>query len=336
MIKYLGSKRALMDGLLAAIQKELPNGGHVLDLFSGTSRVGYALKEAGFQVTSNDHNTYAHTLATCYVQADLEDHTAKVEALLKEFNLLPGTEGWFTETYCRESRYFQAKNGARIEAIRNAIEEGDFPFEQKSILLTSLLEAADRVDSTTGIQMAYLKQWAARSKQDLNLRVPQMLSQPKAGRCQALQLEAEAAAREPVDLAYLDPPYNQHSYLGNYHIWESLVRWDQPEVYGIAKKRIDCRERKSPFNSKVKFRSAFQEVLKNLNAPRILVSFSDEAFLSLDEMLEVLNPFGEVQVHDRPHERYVGAKIGIHGRTGERVGEVTHTKNTEYLFVVRR
>ena len=50
-----------------------------------------------------------------------------------------------------------------------------------------------------------------------------------------------------VDLAYLDPPYNQHKYMANYHIWETLIRWDEPEFYGVACKRMDVRERKSPY-----------------------------------------------------------------------------------------
>ncbi len=51
---------------------------------------------------------------------------------------------------------------------------------------------------------------------------------------------------------YLDPPYNQHRYFTNYHVWETLVRGDEPEHYGIACKRLDAREdsTRSVFNSK--------------------------------------------------------------------------------------
>ena len=89
MIKYLGSKRALLDGLVAAVQKELPNGGVVADLFSGTSRVGHALKAVGYQVISNDHNAYAKVLATCHVQADLEEMEAPCRKLISALSELP-------------------------------------------------------------------------------------------------------------------------------------------------------------------------------------------------------------------------------------------------------
>ena len=99
--------------------------------------------------------------------------------------------------------------------------------------------------------MAYLKSWASRSFNDLELRIPKILHRAQSGKSRAYQLDASDASRIlDANIAYLDPPYNQHKYLGNYHIWESLVLWDKPEVYGVARKRIDCKDRKSVFNSK--------------------------------------------------------------------------------------
>ena len=234
MIKYIGSKRALLGQILAAVGAAVPPGARVLDLFSGTARVGHALKGAGYRVVANDHNAYAHTLATCYVQADAARWAAAAAAAIAELNRLPGRPGWFTETYCHQSRYLHPDNGARIEAMRQAIAEMAAPPELEAVLLTALLEAADRVDSTAGLQMAYMKQWAPRALRPVELRLPAMHPGPGEAWCE----EAEtAAARAQVDLAYLDPPYNQHSYLRNYHVWETLVRWDAPETYGIARKR---------------------------------------------------------------------------------------------------
>lgn len=340
MIKYLGSKRALLDGLVAAVQKELPNGGLVADLFSGTARVGHALKAVGYQIISNDHNAYAQVLATCHVQADLDEMEAPCRKLISALSELPDVDGWFTQSFCRDSRFFQPQNGMRVDAIREAIAEMELEPTMEAVMLTSLMEAADRVDSTTGLQMAYLKKWAPRSHKQLEMRVPLMQPSTADGPSVALGLEAVEAARSPLvaqaDLVYLDPPYNQHSYLGNYHVWESLVRWDKPELYGVACKRIDCRERKSGFNSKPQFRTSMHQLLSAIEAPRILVSFSDEGFIDRNRMEELLSEFGEVEVRDREHQRYVGAKIGIHNQSGTRVGEVSHTRNIEYLFLVRR
>jgi len=194
------------------------------------------------------------------------------------------------------------------------------------------MEAADRVDSTTGVQMAYLKQWAARSHQPLRLRMPELLDGPGSASC----LEAvDAARRFEADLAYLDPPYNQHSYLGNYHVWESLVRWDKPEVYGVAMKRTDVRERGSAFNRKGTIDEALAEVVRALCARWLVVSFSNEGFLSPERVEAILATRGPVERVEIPYRRYVGAQIGIYNPRGEKVGTPGRLHNREMLFVVR-
>ncbi|MBX9736942.1 MAG: DNA adenine methylase, partial [Phycisphaerales bacterium] len=169
MIKYLGSKRLLIPAIVDALA-QVHGARSVIDLFSGTSRVGHALKRAGYRVLANDHNAYAATLARCYVEADSPDVIADAELLAREFNALAGEAGYFTETFCERSRFFQPKNGRRIDAIREAITRKSLPPELEAVMLVSLMEAADRVDSTTGVQMAYLKSWATRSSNDLQLR----------------------------------------------------------------------------------------------------------------------------------------------------------------------
>jgi len=334
LIKYLGSKRRLIPEILLQI-RAVPGVGSVVDLFSGTARVGHALKGAGYRVLANDHHAYAETLARCYVEADREAVEREARLLIGEFNGLRGEPGYFTETFCRRSRFFQPHNGARIDAIREAIEAKGLPPLLKAVVLVSLMEAADRVDSTTGLQMAFLKQWAPRAHNQLELRMVNVQPRSAGGPCEAHGLDAEQAARKlHGDLVYLDPPYNQHSYLSNYHIWETLVRWDKPEVYGKACKRVDCRERKSIFNSRKNAADAMRRLLAEIRAPALLISFSDEGYLSRGDLESMLRARGgELFVRETGYRRYVGAQIGIHNLRGEKVGQVSHLQNTEFLFL---
>jgi adenine-specific DNA-methyltransferase len=335
MIKYIGSKRALLAEIVRAITGVLPDGGTVCDLFSGTARVGHALKKAGFRVWSNDHNAYAHTLATAYVQADRDRWLDKAEAVLTELRGVAPDAGWFTRTFCEDARYFTPENGARIDAMRDRIAALALEPELEAIALVSLMEAADRVDSTAGLQMAYMKSWASRALKPLELRMPEVLPAVVAGPCRATHADAvELAPTVEADLVYLDPPYNQHSYLGNYHCWESLVLWDKPETYGVANKRIDVRTRKSAFNSRPGIAPALQAVIEGVKAPNLIVSFNDEGYLSRDQLVEMLSGRGEVQVIEIARPRYVGARIGIHNPKGDKVGTVGRLRNVEYLFVV--
>ncbi len=334
MIKYIGSKRLLLPAIVGAI-RGLDGVRSVVDLFSGTARVGHALKGAGFRVQSNDHNAYGATLARCYIQADADDVLADAARLVQELNRLPGAPGYFTETFCVQSRFFQPKNGARVDAIRAAIAEKGLSPELEAVMLVSLMEAADRVDSTTGVQMAYLKDWATRAHKDLELRVPNVLSRSAHGKGEAHELDAiDAAERLEADVFYLDPPYNQHKYLGNYHIWESLVRWDKPEVYGVACKRVDCRARSSAFNSRPQILAAMRRVVHAARARYLVVSFSNEGYIPRDEMEALLGERGRVAVIEVDFKRYVGAQIGIYNPSGDRVGKVSHLRNKEYLYVV--
>ena len=333
MIKYLGSKRKIIDYIYKTVS-EYSNSGVILDLFSGTSRVSYALKALGHPIIANDHNTYAYNVAKCYIEGNTS-HIKQAQRLINELNSLKGSAGWFTQNYGTLSRYIQPHNCARIDAIREEIERKDLEPVMRSIILTALIEAADRVDSTVGLQMAYLKSWSKRSYNDLELRVPALIDGHPY--CLATQQDADiCASNYEADVIYLDPPYNQHSYLGNYHIWESLVLWDKPDVYGIARKRVDCKTRKSEFNSKRKCYNALQKVVENSTFNTLVMSYNNEGHMTIDHITTLLDGFGEVSFVEIDHKRHICSKIGVFNKDGVRVGESGKTQNKEYLIICKR
>ncbi|MCL4543211.1 MAG: DNA adenine methylase [Chloroflexi bacterium] len=332
MIKYIGSKRVIVPQI-ASIVAALPNVRRICDLFAGTTRVGQALKGRGLYVVSNDLASYSEVLGRAYIQADARKvDRSRLLALLTRLHALSPQAGYFTRTFCEEARYFQPHNGAKIDAIRSEIDRIAESAEEHAILLTSLLLAADRVDSTTGLQMAYLKDWAPRSYQPLTLRLPELLPGPGI----ALRRGANDLARDldDVDLVYVDPPYNQHSYFSNYHIWETLVRNDRPETYGIARKRVDCREIKSCYNQKNEMQAAFADLIANVHATYLLVSFNDEGYLNTAAIQGLLRQRGYLASVAVDFKRYVGAQIGIFNPQGQKVGRISHLRNHEYLFLV--
>ena len=334
MIKYLGSKRVQVP-LLGAIA-EASGAKTAVDLFTGTTRVAQEFKRRGIFTTAVDLATYSEVFAECYVATDADTVDGpELAAAVAGLNSLPGRAGYFTRTFCEESRFFQPKNGARIDAIRTALEEEYRDSALFPLLLTSLIEAADRVDSTTGLQMAFLKQWAPRAGKDLELRVPLLLPGGGAAmRGDALELAPSLPA---VDLAYLDPPYNQHRYFSNYHVWETLVRWDQPDAYGVARKRLDVRsdEHRSAFNSRRTMSEALRRLIGDVRAETIVVSYNNESWVSAADISKWLRESGkaEVMTVDVDYKRYVGAQIGIHNPAGEKVGKVSHLRNVEHVIV---
>ncbi len=333
VIKYLGSKRKLLPRI-ARLLDGLPPLARAADLFTGTTRVARLLKARGVFVHANDTASYSEVLARASIGTDAREiDRTRLQRLLDDLDATPPAPGYFARTFGENSRYVHPDNGARIDAIRARIDS-ELPDEPwRSLALASLLVAADRVDSTTGLQMAYLKAWAPRALRPLRLQAPELLDGP--GAVTRLDAAACAARLPPVDLAYIDPPYNQHSYFRNYHVWETLVRNDAPPTYGVACKRIDARERRSPWNSPRTVRAALDALLSSVDARILLVSASDEGFVPLDELHERLALRGEVARHEAAHERYIGARIGIHNPAGLRVGTVGRVRNRECLFVVR-
>ncbi|HWM33174.1 MAG TPA: DNA adenine methylase [Pseudolysinimonas sp.] len=334
MIKYLGSKRTLVD-VLGRIAVAV-GARDAVDLFTGTTRVAQEFKRRGIEVTAVDVATYSEVLGQCYIATDAAAvDEGELAAILSELQNLPGVRGYVTDMFCEQSRYFQPKNGMRIDAIRDHLEAHYRDHALFPVLLTSLMLAADRVDSTTGVQMAYLKQWAPRAFNDLELRRPELIAGPgHTRRGDATQLVHELPR---TDLMYLDPPYNQHRYFTNYHIWETLVRWDAPEAYGVARKRIDSRDEatKSVFNKKREMPDAFRALLRAANAETVVVSYNDESWITAEQMLGALHDAGheDVRMVAFDSKRYVGAQIGIYNPSGVKVGAVSHLRNTEYLFI---
>jgi adenine-specific DNA-methyltransferase len=332
VIKYLGSKRRLVP-VLAGMVKAC-GARTALDLFTGTTRVAQAMKALGVEVTAVDVARYAEVFARCYIETDAHAvNQRELYLAIDHLEHLAPVEGYVTETFCRRARFFQPFNGERIDAIRDGIEREFSTDPLRPVLLTSLIEAADRVDSTTGVQMAYVKRWAARSFNRLELRVPDLLAGP--GTAVRGDASSLAAGLGHFDVAYLDPPYNQHRYFTNYHVWETLVAWDAPEHYGVACKRADARaaETKSVFNSKRTMPDALARVVADVDCDLLILSYNDESWLTLEDLVSMCGHYEAVRTLSFDSARYVGARIGIHNPAGERVGTVSHVRNHEYLVV---
>lgn len=265
----------------------------------------------------------------------------------------------------------------RIDAIRDEIENKYRDSWMYSPLLVALMLAADKVDSTVGVQMAYLKSWAQRSYGEMTLRTPDIPEGPGGlALCEdAVKLVRDYAgavksseggtvpeadvtilsqapqyadiySQEAInklhtpDLIYIDPPYNQHKYFSNYHIWETLIRWDDPVPYGVAHKREDARsaQNSSAFNSKPRIYSALMDLFTSCydsGAKVIMVSYNNESWIDRDSMHDALSQagWGNVQSLAFSSKRYVGSQIGVHNQAGERVGVPGADKNIEYVFL---
>jgi adenine-specific DNA-methyltransferase len=126
-----------------------------------------------------------------------------------------------------------------------------------------------------------------------------------------------------------------YRYFTNYHVWETLIRWDAPDHYGVACKRADSRSAatRSDFNSKQTMPTALAGLVAAVDATVVVVSYNDESWLGREELAGMCAARGHVEVLEFDSKRYVGAQIGIHGPAVQKVGQVSHLRNVERLAV---
>lgn len=213
----------------------------------------------------------------------------------------------------RGRMYFTEENACRIDAIRRRLHEwrreGLIGDDAYFILLAALLEAADRVANTAGVYAAYIKRWQPNATRPLSL-VPLLPIRGARGSTAHQDDAARVAAMlGPVDLLYIDPPYNGRQYAGYYHVPEILARgWFEarPVIVGKTGLLAD-RAQRSAWCSPRKVERALSELLAVTGARHVLVSYNSEGLLSERAMRAALRPFardGRVRRFTFAYRRY--------------------------------
>ena len=332
-MRYIGSKDNLLPFIHRAVDEQGITGGVFCDLFAGTTVVGRSFKRRGYRVISNDLMTYAYVFGKAYIETNApprfphlvlpgdpapaycsEQDTTRLEQVLAYLNDLPPEQGFVYENYsdvgteAGEFRrmYFSARNAGKIDAIRNriecwrqtgAIDEGEF-----YVLLAALLEAIPGVSNTSGTYGAYLKYWEPRSQKTLTLTPPPLV--PGSGAHQACRCEANALVREVAcDVLYLDPPYNTRQYATNYHILETVARWDSPVIYGKSGLRPYAAE-KSVYCGRDTALAALEDLAGHVHCRLLLLSYNSEGIMPHEAICDILRRGGPLTVQEQPYRRF--------------------------------
>lgn len=311
-IKYAGSKLKIIPHIGELIT-ELGDVKTVLDGFSGSTRVAQAFAQMGYDTTANDISVWSEVFATCYLKSEKSDTFYK--EIIDHLNGLSGYNGWFTEHYGGEKaqlkRPFQAKNTRKLDAIRDEIDRLNLTWEDKCVLLTSLMLAMDKVDSTLGHFVAYLSDWSPRSYKDLHLELPKRFAQKTKNRVIKGDIFDTIATNE-FDFVYFDPPYGSNNekmppsrvrYNSYYHIWTTVIQNDKPTIFGKANRREDSRDfvQSSVFEE---FRkdteghfiamNALGSLIEKTKSHYILLSYSSGGRATKGELNDIISKSGKL------------------------------------------
>jgi len=311
-IKYAGSKLKILPYIIDVLSglKDVKN---VLDGFSGSTRVTQALAQLGYDVTSSDISEWSEVFATCYLKSKKPDKF--YQDIIDNLNKLKGYSGWYTEHYgavtLEKKRPFQSKNTKKLDAIRDEIEKLNLEWEDKCVILTSLILALDSVDSTLGHYVAYLSEWSPRSHNNLFLKLPKRFNHN--GNHSVIKGDIfETLLDGKYDLAYFDPPYGSNNekmppsrvrYASYYHIWTTIIKHDKPKVFGKVNRREDSRDliagsvfeefRKDENGSFIAMQ-AIRKMIQNTKAKYILLSYSSGGRATKQELNDIINESGKL------------------------------------------
>ena len=346
-IKYIGSKDKIIPFILKLAHKLNPK--VVFDGFSGTTRVSQAFAKMGYKVISNDIAIWSKTFATCYLLNKKSKNY--YQEIIDYLNNLPPKYGWFSEHYGGDpnkneyKKPFQLHNTMKLDAIREEIDKISKDEIEKSVLLTSLILALDKVDNTIGHYSSYLRNWSARSYKVMKLEVPNFIISDIEHQVYNEDI-FNLLPKIEVDLAYYDPPYGSNNnkmppsrvrYQAYYHIWTTIIKNDKPKLFGKAKRRLDSSDKisYSPFEDfkKENYLKAIEKLIKETKANYIIFSYNSNSRILIKDLIEIFSSYTKImEIDEIDYKKNVMAYMRW---TYEWVND-NKIPNKEYLFLLRK
>ena len=311
--RYLGSKQKLIDFINEVVENNTSGISTVADIFAGTGVVADYFRSKGKKIIVNDilkSNVVAYKAWFGNETVDLN----KIRKIIRELNSVEVDEDNYVSINFG-NKYFSMENARKIGYIREKIDIYNVNDRERAVLLTSLIYAMDKVANTVGHYDAYRKKMD--SYQPIYLKVPK-LEENKENLIYCEDAN-ELVKRISADLVYIDTPYNSRQYGDAYHLLENIVNWEKPSVVGVAKKMADRSKTKSVYSTK-KAPEAFDDLIQNIKAKYILVSYNNmaqkgvgrsNAKISNDEIIYSLEKRGKVTKYEIPFKVFTTGKTNI-------------------------
>jgi len=353
LITYIGNKRALLDfignGVKKAQKKLQKEKLIIFDAFSGSGIVARYLKQFSELLIVNDREQYSAVINGCYLsnedELDIPSLRGYYQQLIAQSNqgLIKGI---IAHLYApqddraiqpHERVFYTSRNAMYIDTIRQLIET--IPRDYQKYFLAPLLSEASVHANTSGVFKGFYKnketgigQFGGKN-QDALFRITGDITLPfpifSNFNCESIIYQSDSneliTTLPAVDLAYIDPPYNQHPYGSNYFMLNIILNNTYPEktskVSGIPE---DWN--RSVYNTRNHALHALTHLITNINAKFVLISFNSEGFIKLEQMHNMLAKLGNVEVLETPYNTFRGSrnlrKRGIHV--------------TEYLYLLEK
>ena len=336
LVTYIGNKRALLrpiEAAVATVSGALGRQPTALDAFAGSGVVSRLLKSRASQVISNDLEAYSRILGECFLanpdEVPWDRLRTTITSLNESADATPSEDGFIERLYAPdddddirtgERVFYTRDNARRLDFFSTRIREVEQDLQP--FLLGPLLSASSVHANTAGVFKGFYKDREtgigkfggkggdalSRIKGTIRLREPVMSRHRRP--VEVLQSDANALPdliEREVDLAYLDPPYNQHPYGSNYFMLNLLVDYSEPsEISSVS--GIPTTWQRSGYNVRRRAEALLRDLVFRIPARFLLVSFNDEGFVAPERMLAMLGEVGSVEEFRTTYNAYRGSR----------------------------
>lgn len=350
-MNYIGSKLSLLEFLEESINKVVDkNCNSFCDLFAGTAIVGSHFKRRGYKIIANDIQYYSYVLNRHYIGNHKELYFLKLVKEIPGLNNislenrknfvcdylsnLKGVKGFIYKNYCsggtkdkKQSRqYFSDANGMKCDAIRQKIEnwkvEKLINDDEYYFLITSLVESIDKYANTASVYGAFLKKLKKSAQNDLILKPAELIINDHDHEVFNEDINS-VVEKIKGDILYLDPPYNQRQYATNYHILETIAKYDNPKIYGKTGLR-EYQDQKSLYCSRTQVKKIFKDLILRAKTKYIFLSYNNEGLMTLDDIKEIMSLRGKYGNFTKEYNRFKADKSENRNYTANKTIEYLH------------
>lgn len=337
-MRFIGCKTQLLDNIKAVIDEKAPDAESLCDIFSGTATVARFFKQ-WYKVYSNDLLYFSYVLQRGTIENDSVPEFKKInekfsiEDPIEYFNtisdeemnkLLPQERRFFQNNYAPTGgrMYVNDVNALRIDFARNTVEDWYkaelLSDDEYYYLVACIVEGIPFVSNTSGTYGAFHKEWERRSYKKYEVYRLDVTTNGKKNKSFNMD-GVELLKNIEGDVLYIDPPYNGRQYLPNYHVLETAARYDYPELHGVTGQR-PYGNAKSDFCLKTKVLGAFEELIKNAKFKHIILSYSTDGLMSVEDIESVMKKYGiedTFHVYEIPYRRYKSRNLTLEGQLKE-------------------